>query len=530
MDQPQPTGEAAPAPVADTAGGCPAEDPPGGADAKGRETTTADPEGGDEVVSLFVEVGFPSSWKGAREHIGDTLFPMLRADSGRFEDVGGADPASERPPAKNSWGVTETETLGQVRLRHGTLYRHEVVTDKADTSVMVATSYEIDGEGDDLRAAVRDHGLLMLRAHLAAVRECADPRLQMSLHAWLLGDTGGEMFCELLRDPGRDVPLLALTDVPSYPLLFFRWAEFELVDRAIVASLDDDAADRLTDSVGKEWSCFSGSARIYRPGWSEKDRHDRHPIWRRRKILPEGHDADFAQRAFRDEVFREVFVSPGERDRERLEEAERHAAALQAMWDDQEGLLKRAGEELDEARLEVDVLKEDKERLEQDKRDLKSRLDDLRERRTVQKAVEWVADTLGDELVIGEKAREGAGELGPDAGPPGKVFRHLVRLGEFAREMRKGGAVDGTSDDDAVARWFQERGCRVGRDRGRTQDESARDFPVNGKTHRFDWHTRPDRHAEAEGVRIHFKWDPDSGKVLVGWIGPHLRAVAHGAE
>ncbi len=267
-------------------------------------------------VSLVVKVAFPASWKGAREHIGDTLLPMLRTDSGRFESIGGDGQAGEGPPVKSPWGAMETETVGRARLRQGTLFRHEIVADHPDSRVTVVTSHEILGEGADLRAAAREHGLRLLRAHLAAARECADPRLQVSLHTWFLGDTGGEMLCHLLQDPGRDLPLLVLTDLPVYPVFFFGWAESDLIGRAIVAMLDDGAASRLTDTVGKDWSCFSGSARIYRAGWSEKDRHDRHPIWRRRKILPEGHDEDFAECAFRDEVLREMSGTPRGRDRQ----------------------------------------------------------------------------------------------------------------------------------------------------------------------------------------------------------------------
>ncbi len=487
---------------------------PGTAEAGEAPAAPRDTGGGDAVVGFTLEMRFPSSWRGAYEHIGDTFFPMLDVDNKVFDHVTRADPEDEGVGALH---VSRFETW--------TLFKRETLVDHGDSRVTMETDYEIEGDGAGAGEVVREHGLLLTRAHLAAMQDGADPRLQVSLHARFRGDVGGEAVCHLLRAPGRDLPLLVLADVPSYPAGFFGWAGPDLGKWVIVAMLDAAAADRLAESVGKEWSCPGGDARIYPTGWSETDSPDGHPAWQRREILPDGHDEVFARQAFRRAVIREVFVAPRERDLARIAEIESRSAGLQARRDDQDARMARIGAETAEARVEIDALRAEKARLEQDSRDLRSRLDEFREKRTVQRAVEWVADALGDELVIGEKVREGVGGLNPDAGPPDRVFHYLVRLGEFAREMRSGGTVD-----DTVVRWFQERGCQVSRESRRTQEEYPRDFPVNGETHRFDWHMKPNRLAGADGVRIHFKWDPGSGKVLVGWIGPHLRTVSYGTQ
>lgn len=127
-------------------------------------------------------------------------------------------------------------------------------------------------------------------------------------------------------------------------------------------------------------------------------------------------------------------------------------------------------------------------------------------------------------MVFGEKVQAGAKKLSPDAGPPEKVLYYLIQLREFAREMRRGKGEVGKP----VVDWFRDRDCEVSFESGSTQDMFPRVFPVNGVTRQFDWHMKPSNQAGDQGVRIYFEWDPNSGKVLVGWIGPHLRTRSYG--
>ncbi len=498
-------------------GGSPAEPNLPGTTAAG-ETPSPDLADSDTVVGFHLSVRCPSSRGGVCADIGATLFPALGVDNGLFGEVVGASPPGGDPDA-GIWSLRRS-LFGQ-----GALLKYQRLWDNAGPRVTMETDYEILGEGADLAAAVCERSLLMVRAHLAAMRE-SGPELQMSMVVWFQGDMGGEALCGLIRDPGRDVPALVLTGVLSHPIGFFEWRD-DLDDQAIVAMLDAAAARRLTAALGKEWSCFSGSARLYRPGWSERDRHDWHPIWRRRKLLPEGCPAAFADRAFRDGVFREVFVTPGRRERQAIADLDARFGELMERHRDLDGRVKQARETLKEAELEVEAIKEDSERQKTDGRDTGSRPGESPERRTAREAVEWAADALRDDLAIGEKAREDADGLGPDAGPPEMVLRHLVRLAEFAREMRRGALADSTPDD-AVVRWFQDRGCQVGRDSGRSPEEFPPGFPAEGETHRSDWHVGPGGEAETDGVRIHFKWDPGSGKALVGRIGSDPGAPPRG--
>ncbi len=497
---------------------------PAAADAPGPQRTEEAPTsklaGGVGVVHVSLELESPA--EGEKTH--DMLRSMIRCDDEAFG-----------PPVEDVSQLGGGYTLTTLRRRpsaRGTLFKRELISLLGDGEIMVTTSYEIDGEGDDLEEMARRHSLGMVYAYWAYAERAIDPRSLWGVSAEFVGRAGGKVFVEVLRAQSLGVPILVLSDLDLYPDEFYDRIAERLAGRIFVAELDTEAAAELTDAVGKGWSCFSGSARVYHPGWSEDDDPDRHAIWRRRKILPEGEDEEFAADSFQNEVVREVFLRPREWDRARIEELtkrvdeteERAIEAAQAR-DARAGELAEAKETLAEARLEIDILKEDKDRLEQERRTLRTQFDEFRERRTVQGAVDWARCMFVNELVVGEKVDAGVSELNPDAGPPDRVFYYLVQLSEFAREMRRAGEVG-----DTVVGWFYDRGCKVSRESKRTQEEFPRDFPVNGTVHRFDWHMKPNNRAGAEGVRIHFKWDADSGKVLVGWVGPHQRTVSFGTQ
>ncbi len=496
--------------MADVPGGRPPEDSPAG---------TA--EGGEPVMEFTLEIRFLPSWRGARKHIDEAVVPLIGEDNKFFDGAGKAGPASGPPPGADP-GAVATETRWRRRLGQGVLHKREIRVGHADSRITTRVDYRVEGGGEDIEIEVQDHGRLALWAHATAACGGGDPRIQVSMRSRFRGDLGGKAFLRALRENG-DAPMLAL-DVDSCPAGFVEWAGPNLGAWAIVAELDAGAARRLAESAGQEWSCLGG-ARLFRPDWSGKDRPGRHPAWERREILPDGHDEDFAARAFRRAFLRAFFVTPREGVRKRLAETGERVAKMREVCGELEDLRAQVEEAVGEARLESDTLREERDRPGRDGRDLGPRPGGLREGRTAQRAVEWAAAALGDDLMVGEQAREGAGGLAPDAGPPGTVFRHLARLAEFAREMRGGGVTD-----DTAARWFRERGCQVGREPTRPQGEFPRDFPAGGETQGRDWHTMPDGQADAGEVRIHFGWDPGSGKVLVGRIGPHPRPASGGTR
>lgn len=103
----------------------------------------------------------------------------------------------------------------------------------------------------------------------------------------LVDESDAEEFIQLLRDDRRSLPLVAISHPASGPPLLPQAADLlsrYLFPLANVIELTQPGTWYLTQTLGKEMSCFDAGIRIYWPGWSEDDSPIRHPLWWKGKI------------------------------------------------------------------------------------------------------------------------------------------------------------------------------------------------------------------------------------------------------
>jgi hypothetical protein len=109
------------------------------------------------------------------------------------------------------------------------------------------------------------------------VRALVD-HLEIRADGWALGewqsvrDENVDRYLEFLRDPGRRLPLVVLSEDPSGETFL---DPAHLTDRLLglahVVTVDRTAAFRVTGAIGKALSCFQGAVRIYWPRFSTDD-------------------------------------------------------------------------------------------------------------------------------------------------------------------------------------------------------------------------------------------------------------------
>lgn len=301
---------------------------------------------GSPVATISLEVEFQPSWKGALDRVGETFLAELSWDDERY----GTRRAEDWTPPGGDPGSQGTVEIRGMPLPGGMLTKRLRVVQHPDSRVSAEAAYAVDGEGEALWKEAMEIGQGTLEGMHNTVREERDHRWQAKLRNRLSGEIGGMIFLDLLERDDRRWPLLLVSEADSYPEGFFDWVEADLAGKAVAAELDEGATSFLTRQIGKKWSCFSGSVRVYHPIWDREDVHDDHFIWRRRQVVPDGQDAGFAKRRFRQEALHEVFVGLSAWHEELLTELEEERAAL-------EHDLKQALVELGEARREIDALK-----------------------------------------------------------------------------------------------------------------------------------------------------------------------------
>ena len=102
-----------------------------------------------------------------------------------------------------------------------------------------------------------------------------------------IGASEVDVLLQFLGSPDRALPAIVVTDpahsAPTIENLARRLGE-GLAGLAAVLHVSQSATLALSDTVGKEMSCFDGGVRIYWPGWRPSDPPFRHPLFLRRRI------------------------------------------------------------------------------------------------------------------------------------------------------------------------------------------------------------------------------------------------------
>ncbi|MFO0848601.1 MAG: hypothetical protein U0871_08605 [Gemmataceae bacterium] len=339
-----------------------------------------------------------------------------------------------------------------------------------------------------------------------------------------------------------------------------------LFGMALVIRFCEDLSWALTQQVGKKWSCYHGAVRIYWPKLdfdSDPFRHDlmiaedimgrfrtndrrtaaehllEHLYERFRRIstysvrcpsvFPELRRASSHERITdlrkqvatkRDATMATAnLATTNKRLKEQLTASQNLAAELQKE-------VKQLELELDETKDELTrVQNEQTLRSVEDKSLSPLVVQQQVQLTTVAEAIERARTEYATDLIFGQDVNDQASRLKEEAGPPTKVFTHLMKLAELSLSLQQAVKDTGKAKlGQHLCDWLTENGANASGEHQKTMEGKGRtqrlwDFG-NGSKHVFEKHTKPNEAAPPnQCVRIYFDWCEDRKKIVIGSVG-----------
>lgn len=357
------------------------------------------------------------------------------------------------------------------------------------------------------------------------------------------GPEGGAHLEKVIWHDGRNLPVLVVSSHEGAYLTETFSAELasELVGVAIVATVDADAARLLTNTRGKEWSCFNGAVRLYWPH-PALSKPQRHPLWMRSSLLNQAPNAHDASAKFRRQMRRQLLglsafampepesMSEIRAEHQRMEDEQVRATLRGA--EDWRGLANIYADANDKLNADAKALREQLRTLESEVANLQYALqwrpEDAPEiapeveipPATMEEAIKSAKQKFADTLVFGDDVGIGIAGLSATAGPPEKVLSYLSHLGDMVALRRK--------DELGMAplKWLQQRGVDCSAEsvtiRNSPAEQKRRTWHDGSGARVFEMHLKPTEATHPDRcVRIYFDYDPARKVGIVGWIGRH---------
>jgi len=499
-------------------------------------TQTDHASAGKVLISLDSMV---HEWLSDKGNIDENGWKFVDFRDGRRADLAREELKTSRGEIV-SWTVTEPTASGRFRTSISLGY-------EKDVGVGVSCTLQA---GNPVNVLMPVH----VEAHCPRiVRKIAALPLQWKIRDFEItpepmrcyGETGGRCFISLLKNPSRSLPVIALSQQRGFllhPGLSGAMAG-DLIGLAIVAELDDAASWEVTNTLGRDFSCFMGAVRIYWPfGVAETDPY-RHPLWTPQRLLQNVGTTEEAAKLLRDQIRRLLFelsalsIEPPELFQSiRRTHLSEEAAARRKESGDTIEFFKALAEEYerdnnrlrDEASSQTQVIRQ----LRADLYNLQVQQawrgggenqlapDNQEPPENVAEAIRRAKLVHVQFLTFGSDVERGLAGICPDAGPPDKILLYLGTLAELAETRRTGNLGLHMVD------WLKENGCMASGEsetiRNNRAEMAKRTWDDGRGPRQFNLHMKPSEATSPDRcVRIYFDWDTASEQVVVGWIGRH---------
>jgi hypothetical protein len=349
----------------------------------------------------------------------------------------------------------------------------------------------------------------------------------------------------ILWHPDRNLPVVIVSGkeeellTPTFP----EDLADELVGIALVCTIDSPLSRALTDSKGKEWSCFNGSVRLYWPDIAKRSISKQHYLWTRSSLMAHAEDdaalaAEQLMRQLRRRlmslsafsmpepaVFQRVRDSfaemANEAVRSKLRSSQDWAALAENYASENELLKKAATETAERIKQLVSVVTSLQVALQWKESSTEVEPDVELPPSTIEEAIQIAKRSYSEQLVFGQDVAVGVQSLASDAGPPDKILRYLQSLSEMTIQRRKPEGLG----VDAIP-WLVSRSVIASGESesvNNSSDERAKRAWHDGVRRRyFDHHLKPaDGKTSDYCVRIYFDYDTTVQKCFVAWVGRH---------
>ena len=368
-------------------------------------------------------------------------------------------------------------------------------------------------------------------------------------HVTRIGREAGRQLDEAIWHPDRGLPVVVVSELDGFTLHpnIARDLAHDLAGLATVAQIDDEASWLLSDSKGREWSCYSGALRLYWPFRATRDDPYSHRLWTQNALLRGGVDPETAARRVHRQLHRVIFGQSAFQTTPAIitEIRDEHIAAQRKQAKDADDYVALANDYERENRDFRQDIKDLKEQI----REQLARIEDLdaqnhelnvvlqwtsgaageaaREPAVVSSTIDTVDDAVQQamedcqNLVFGSDVDRGVKGLASGAGPPMKILRYLRTLNEMTRLNATGSL--GTT----IQHWLRSEDIDVSGENGTVQkspsEMTKRTWDDgSGSRREFTSHLKPsDRTSPDRCVRIYFDYDNKSTKTIVAWVGRH---------
>ena len=371
---------------------------------------------------------------------------------------------------------------------------------------------------------------------------------------WTIGVAGERVFArdfpidvedvpeleELMAAPQRRLPIVIVSELDGETLagdIQERLSQ-DLCGLAHTVRLSHEAGWELTRSRGREWSCYNGAIRLLWPFRSNSHDHRAHPLWtpdnllrvdtavqardRLRGIIG-GRILEASTFVADDPAFHDFEVAKLRRAADQVRAAAKGDGDMNALADayatENDALRAR----VDAQDREIATLQGNIEALTIALRSAPSAGEaeaDEAPPQTIGEAVASARTKLAGRVVIANETDADIEDLNPSAGPPDKILRYLLTLGDLADALSQGPL------GQSIPIWLRERNveCSGDSETAKTSDKGKRfrNRIVEGESVECEFHAKP-----AEGVspdlcaRIYFATGTEAPFVKVGYIGRH---------
>ena len=370
-------------------------------------------------------------------------------------------------------------------------------------------------------------------------------------HLARFGQEAGEQLISDVWDPGRGLPVVVVSQLDGRPIRanISQDLAYDLAGLAIVVEIDDETSWLLSETKGRDWSCYGGAVRLYWPFQGTPDDPYRHPLWTQAKLHWGGVDSFTAGKRVQNRVHRWVFGQSTFQPQPPviLRIREEYFTEQRSRARDADDYFELASS----FELENSSLKQTIENNEEQIIGLQDQIEDLRARNreltisqlwtegtadgtstepddnlwdneddVIEDVVEYAMATFQN-LKLGVDVEEGVSGLAPQAGPPGKILRYLRELNTMTLKLNEG--TLGTS----LRHWLTTRGVSVSGESETTGGSAAQMSKRtwddgSGNKRIFYHHLKPSEGTSPDRcVRIYFEYDNASKNTIVGWIGRH---------
>ena len=325
------------------------------------------------------------------------------------------------------------------------------------------------------------------------------------------------------------------------PEIFIERIAADTCGLAHTCRLDRDASWKLTEKLGKEWSCYNGAIRLFWPFRMNRDDFRAHPLWTYDYLMRNAESEIIARDQFRHQLTERLieastFVAddPGFAafETEKIRQVNESTRASVSGSGDFKALADLYATENDGLRSALSAKTAEIQTLQQNIEALTIALRsgqvagqeyaDEAPPTSVADAVQIARASFIDEMTFSDTLDSQVESLNASAGPPDKVLRYLRTLGDLSKALASGGGLG-----KSVPIWLRERGVECSGEsetiRNNKDARKRRTFAIGGKEQFCEYHAKPSDGVSPDlCVKIYFAVADQNPQIRVGYVGRHF--------